>query len=109
MMRKLLFVLVAALALAGCQALEKAKTVEDVKKDLVCVDYKPGMEWTEISRAFGEPDVAPAPPPGTESGANARVYRNMVVIFHTERKPLKVGDKTRYVEVVTDVEFGRKK
>lgn len=108
-MKRVVLLSVIAFILCSCQAQEKAKTVEDVKKDLICVEYKPGMEWSEISGAFGEPDIAPNPGPSPESGANARVYKSMIVIFHTERKPVKVGDKTRFVEVVTHVELGRKK
>jgi hypothetical protein len=66
------------------------------------------VKWKEVEENFGEPDYAPLPS-GESLSENSRVYRDKIIIFYTDRKRIKADGKTRYEEVITNLEICGKK
>ncbi|MEW6584512.1 MAG: hypothetical protein AB1442_02755 [Nitrospirota bacterium] len=95
--------------LASCSFIQKPDTLEGVKADLICIEYKEGSDWKVISKTFGAPDIHPIPQPSSNLSANTRGYKDKILLFFTERKEVTEGDKIRFREVVTKVELCRKK
>jgi hypothetical protein len=81
------------------------KTIKEIKWRLNCVEYKEGMKWEVVQGNFGVPDFAPIPLADEKLSENARVYKGKTVIFYTEIKKIRVGEKIRYEEVITKLEI----
>jgi len=96
-------------SLLSCAGLEKPRSLTELKADLKCIEIQNGLKWADVSGEFGTPDILPLPEEGTNLGKNARGYRNEIVIFYTELKEVKEGEKTRFHEVVYKTEVCRKK
>lgn len=62
------------------------------------------MDWQEVTKAFGAPNVAALPQPGTKLSENTRTYRNMSVIFYTKSQEFREEGKLRFKEVVYKIE-----
>ena len=97
------------ISLSSCSIIQKIDTIEEVKAGLYCIEYQEGMEWNAIFRGLGEPDIHPMPQPGNDLSVNSRGYRGKTLLFLTKRREVKEGDKVRFREIVTKVEFCRKK
>ena len=108
-MRRVMPILLASLVLSSCAIFQKPKTLEQVKADLVCVEYADGMTWGEIRDRLGNVDVAPLPEPGTNLQKNSRVYKNKWVIFSVENREFSKDGKTRFREIANKVEVCREK
>jgi len=108
-MRYFTALFVVAIALTSCTTLQKPKTLDQAKAGLDCIEYKEGIGWGQISEKFGNPDITPLPETGTDLSRNARGYNDMTIIFYTERKEQKEGEKVRFHEVVTKIEVCKKK
>src|SRR3972149_2288402 len=103
-MRRVIHVLLASLVLSSCAMFQKPKTLEQVKADLVCVEYADGMTWKEIHERLGKVDVSPLPEPGTNLQKNTRVYQNKWVIFSVENREFSQDGKTRFREIARKIE-----
>ena len=108
-MRRLTILFIIAIALSSCAALQESATLGQVKSGLNCVQYKEGMTWNQVSQVMGSPDIAPIPEPGTGLSKNARIYKDTTFIFYTELKEVKEEGKVRFQEVITNIEFCKKK
>ncbi len=109
-MRRFAIFFVIVITLTSCTILQKPpKTLEQVKAGLDCIEYKEGMDWNQISDKFSTPPITPLPEPGTDLSKNARGYKNMTIIFYTERREVKVGEKVRFHEVVNKIEVCKEK
>ena len=108
-MKRIAIIIVIAIALTSCATLQPPKTLGQVKSNLTCFEYKDGIYWKQISEKIGAPDIAPLPESGTDLSKNARVYKNMTIIFYTERQEVKEDEKVRFHEIVKKIEIGRKK
>jgi hypothetical protein len=95
------------LILSSCVALSNPTTIGQVKEGLNCIEYKEGMAWADVKTKLGKYDEAPIPEPGKDVLRNSRVYKNMTVIFYTEVRDVKVGDKIRPQEMVYKIEICR--
>lgn len=93
-----------AVFVTSCAHVQSTKPLEQVKADLDCVRWEKDIQYKQISEIFGSPDIAPLPEPGTGLGRNTRVYKNKTIIFYTELRELKEGEKIRFHEVATGVE-----
>jgi hypothetical protein len=103
-----LMVLMLTVLLSACSISGKRVCLDEVKSSSNCVTFHDGMRWKIIQENFGEPDIAPLPT-GESLRENTRVYKDKVIIFHTDLKPIKVNGKTRYEEVVTEIEICEQK
>ena len=108
-MRRFASFFVIAIVLTSCAALQKPKTLDQAKAGLNCIEYKEGIEWKKIAEKLGPPDIAPLPEAGTDLSKNARVYKNKIIIFYTERQEVKEGEKVRFREVITKLEVCKEK
>lgn len=88
----------------SCSFSNQTVRLEDIESGLNCIAYEEGMKWKLIQETFGEPDCAPVPS-GDSLSKNARIYKDKIVIFHSELKKIKVEGKTRYEEVITKFEI----
>lgn len=100
----ILFILV--LSITACT---NYKAVGEEKDNLSCLEYKEAMDWTNVADKFGTPDITPIPEPGTDLSANAKGYKDMVVIFYTKKQQVHEDSKIRFKEAVYKVEVCRKK
>lgn len=69
-----------------------------------------GWYWTIVEDSLGEPDIyfIPYDPPHLDH--NARLYKDVDIIFYTESLEHKMNDgKLRYFEKITKVEICKKK
>jgi hypothetical protein len=108
-MRRLSILFIIVIVLSSCITLQKPTTLGQVKSALDCIQYKEGMSWSQVSQAIGPPDIAPIPDPGPDLSKNTRIYKDKMVIFYIEMKEVKEDGKTRFQEVVTDIDFCKKK
>ncbi|NUO09704.1 MAG: hypothetical protein HUU08_13670 [Candidatus Brocadia sp.] len=108
-MRYVTVLFVVAIALTSSTTLQKSKTLNQAKAGLDCIEYTEGMDWKQISEKLGAPSITPLPEPGTNLSRNARGYEDMTIIFHTERKEFKEGERVRFHEVVTKIEVCKEK
>ena len=108
-MRRVMPVLLASLVLSSCAMFQKPTTLEQVKADLVCVEYADGMTWGEIHERLGDADLIPLPEPGSNLQTNTRVYKNKWVIFTVENREFKQDGKTRFREIANKIEVCREK
>lgn len=95
--------------LTSCATFQKPKTLEEVRANLDCIEYKDGIVWKEIVEKFGNPDNAPLPEPGTDLTKNARVYKDHTVIFYASLQEIKEEEKIRFHEVVNKIEVCKEK
>jgi hypothetical protein len=107
--RKLTVLFIIVIALSSCTTLQKPTTLDQVKTALDCIPCKEGMDWNQISQVMGFPDITPIPEPGTGLSKNTRIYKDKIIIFYTETKEVKEEGKVRFQEVVTSIEFCKKK
>ena len=96
--------IVLVLALSSFSCALPSKTIKEIREPLNCVEYKEGMRWEAIQENFGTPDFAPIPS-GEKLSENTRVYKGKTIIFYTELKKTRVGEKIRYEEVITKLEI----
>jgi hypothetical protein len=108
MKRSVIFLLV-AVVLTSCAYFQPSKTLDQAKIGLECIKYDEGINWAEISEKFGSPDIAPLPEPGSDLTKNIRGYEGKIVIFYTELKEVKEDGKTRFHEVVSNIEICKKR
>ena len=108
-MRRLTILFIIVIALSSCTTLQKPTTLGQVKSALDCTQYKEGMSWNQVSQVMGPPDIAPIPEPGTDLSKNSRIYKDEIIIFYTEMREVKEEGKVRFQEVVTNIEFCKKK
>jgi len=107
--RRLAILFIIAIALSSCAALQEPTTLTQVKSGLNCAQYKEGMTWSQVSQVVGSPDIAPIPEPGTGLSKNVRVSKDTTFIFYTELKEVKEEGRVRFQEVITNIEFCKKK
>ena len=98
-----------AIILTSCAALQKHQTLDQVRTDLDCIEYKEGIDWKEIHEKFGNPDITPLPEPGADLSSNTRVYKNKIIIFYIEKRKVQEGENVRFQEAVTKIEVCKKK
>jgi hypothetical protein len=108
-MKKVTFIFSIIIILSSCIALANPTTIGQIKEGLICTEYTEGMPWTDIKTKLGKYDEAPIPEPGADVLRNSRVYKNMTVIFYTEVRDVKIGDKNRPQEMVYKVEICKEK
>ena len=108
-MRRLAVLFVIIIVLSSCTTLQKPTTLGQIKSALDCIQYKEGMSWNQVSQGMGPPDIAPIPEPGTDLSKNTRIYEGKIIIFQIEMKEVKEEGKVRFQEVVTNIEFCKKK
>ena len=108
-MRRFAPVLLASLVLFSCVMPQKSRTLEQVKANLVCVEYDDGVNWREILERLGDADEAPLPEPGTNLQSNTRVYKEKWIIFSVENMEFKENGKSRFREVANKIEVCREK
>ena len=107
-MRRHMIVILVIMFLTSCIAMAAPQSVGEVKEGLTCLDYQPGLPWSQIAGMFGEPDIAPKPGPGDLS-KNTRIYQGLTVIFHTKRLQIKQGDRLKSIEVIDQLEICKPK
>lgn len=102
--------LVAAVILTACVTYQNM-ALGDIKEGLLCLEYKEGMKWAQVTATLGNADIYPKPGPGAGSdlSKNARAYKGAMVIFYVEPKEIIVDGKKRYEEVVYKIEVCKKK
>lgn len=105
MKRWLALVLLVALV-ASCAG---PTVLSEVKGELSCAEYQPGMGWDQVAAKFGPPEITPKPEPGTDLSMNARGYHGMTVIFYTKRQQVNEEGKVRFKEVVYKIEICKRK
>lgn len=108
-MRRAMPILLASLVLSSCAMFQKPKTLEQVRADLVCVEYADGMTWVEIRGRLGDADLAPLPEPGSNLQKNTRVYKDKWVFFSVENQEFRQEGKTRFREIANKIEVCREK
>lgn len=108
-MRRAMPTFLAFLVLSSCAMFQKPKTLEEVKANLVCVEYVDGTEWGQILERLGAVDVAPLPEPGSNLQTNTRVYKDKWVFFSVENREFQQDGKTRFREVANRIEVCREK
>ena len=108
-MKRLAILFIIVIALSSCTTLQAPTTLSQVKSGLNCIQYKEGMIWNQISQVMGPPDIAPIPEPSTDLSKNTRIYRDKIIIFYIEMREVKEEGKVRFQEVVTNIEFCKKK
>ncbi len=108
-MRRLSILFIILIALSSCTTLQKPTTLDQVKSTLNCIPCRQGMNWNQVSRAMGPPDIAPVPEPGPDLSKNTRIYEDKIVIFYLEMREIKEEGKVRFEEVVTGMDICKKK
>lgn len=108
-MRCLAIFFITTIFLTSCATIQKPKTLDQVRADLDCIEYKEGIDWKQIPQKIGSPDIAPLPEPGTDLSSNTRVYENKIIIFYIERQEVKEEGKVRFQEAVTKIEVCKEK
>lgn len=92
----------------SCTTLSSARSIEEVKAGLSCVDDSGDLRWEQVEKQLGRPDEAPIPAPGSLF-RNARVYKDKVVIFHVDTKETVQAGRSTFVEVVKKIEVCKEK
>ena len=108
-MKRYVILFIIIIGLSSCTTLQQPKTLGQIKSELDCIQYKEGMSWNQVSQVMSPPDIAPIPEPGTDLSKNTRIYKDKIIIFYIEMREVKEEGKVRFQEVVTNVEFCRKK
>ena len=108
-MKRYVILFIIIIGLSSCTTLQQPKTLSQIKSELDCIQYKEGMSWNQVSQVMSPPDIAPIPEPGTDLSKNTRIYKDKIIIFYIEMKEVKEEGKVRFQEVVTNVEFCKKK
>ena len=108
-MRRFAVFFIISIALSSCITPSSSTTLGQVKSGLICTQYKEGMNWDQVSHVMDSPDIAPAPEPGADLSKNARIYKDKTIIFYTELREVKEDGRVRFQEVVTNIEFCKKK
>jgi hypothetical protein len=103
----ILFIII--IGLSSCTTLQQPKTLSQIKSEHECIQYKEGMSWNQVSQVMSPPDIAPIPEPGTDLSKNTRIYKDKIIIFYIEMKEVEEEGKVRFQEVVTNIEFCKKK
>ena len=103
-MRYLALILIASNGLLSCATWQEPKTLEQVKVNLICVEYTSGIAWEQIREHLGAADVAPLPEPGTNLQSNTRAYKKKWVIFSVENAEVQEDSKTRFREIANKIE-----
>jgi hypothetical protein len=96
------------LSAASCAVLSSAKTLEEVKARLDCVEVSDEVKWEEVQKLFGRPDETPTPPPGSLF-RNIRVYKDKAVLFYVDTKETVQAGRSTFIEVVKKVEVCKEK
>lgn len=108
-MRHLALILIASFVLSSCATWQKPKTLEQVKANLICIEYENGIAWAQIRERLGAADVAPLPEPGTNLQSNSRVYKNKWIIFSVENADVQEDGRTRFREIANKIEVCKEK
>ena len=108
-MRRLAILFVIIVGIGSCTTLQQPKTLGQIKSELDCIQYKEGMSWNQVSQVMSPPDITPIPEPGTDLSKNTRIYKDKIIIFYIEMREVKEEGKVRFQEVVTNIEFCKKK
>lgn len=95
--------------LSACAMWQPPPTLEEMKKNLDCLEAQAGLPWQEVSTRFGTPDGDPLPQPEGGLSRNARVYRDKHIIFYTESQRFGEAGRPQFREVVTKVEICRQR
>jgi len=104
-----IFFAIAILLTSCANVTAGSQTLSQVKAELNCIEYTKGIDWKQISERFGTPDKTPLPEPGSDLKENTRLYKDKIIIFHTEIQEVKEGDRVRFYEVVIKIEVCREK
>jgi hypothetical protein len=107
--KRYLILFIIIVGLSSCATLQQPRTLSQIKSELDCIQYKEGMSWSQISQVMGHPDIAPIPEPGTDLSKNTRIYKDKTIILYIEMREIKEEGKVRFQEVVTNIEFCKKK
>jgi hypothetical protein len=108
-MRRLSILFIIVIVLSSCTTFQKPTTLGQVKSTLICITYKEGMSWNQVSQAIGPPDIAPIPEPGPDLSKNIRVYKDKIIIFYTGIRDVIEEGKVRPQEFVTNLEICKEK
>ncbi|KPK91626.1 MAG: hypothetical protein AMJ94_06885 [Deltaproteobacteria bacterium SM23_61] len=108
-MKRLGILVLLVILTASCAYLKGPKTLDQEKAQLVCVQFKKGIPWAQISDKFGEPDSVPLPQSGSDLGRNTRIYKSKIIIFYTDLQEIKENEKIRFREAVINIEICNKK
>ena len=108
-MKRYVILFIIIIGLSSCTTLQQPKTLSQIKSEFDCIQYKEGMSWNQVSQVMSPPDIAPIPEPGTDLSKNTRIYKDKIIIFYIEMKEVKEEGKVRFQEVVTNIEFCKKK
>ena len=108
-MKRYVILFIIIIGLSSCTTLQQPKTLSQIKSEFDCIQYKEGMSWNQVSQVMSPPDNAPIPEPGTDLSKNTRIYKDKIIIFYIEMKEVKEEGKVRFQEVVTNIEFCKKK
>jgi hypothetical protein len=103
-MKRFGFLLLLVVALTSCAYFQRPKTLRDVKVGLDCIQVINNIPWELVSEKLGTPDEAPLPEPGSDLTENTRMYEGKTIIFYTDLQEFKEDGKTRFHEVITNVE-----
>jgi hypothetical protein len=109
MMNNLGIFLLLIIGLASCAHIQEPNTLTEVKENWDCLRYENGIGWKQVTSILQEPDITPLPEPGTDLSRNVRVFTGKVVIFYLERREVQEGGKTRFQEIVTDLDLCKRK
>lgn len=109
-MNQLTVFLVIAILLTSCANVTAgSQTFSQAKAELNCVEYANEIDWRQVSEKFGAPDKPFLPEPGSDLTKNTRLYKDKIIIFHTETREVKEGERIRFHEVVTGIEVCKEK
>ncbi len=108
-MKRITILFIIVMVLSSCTTFQEPTTLGRVKSSLNCTTYKEGTSWSEVSKVMGPPDIAPIPETGTDLTKNTRIYKDRIIIFYTEMKEVVEEGKVRFKEVVTSMEFCKRK
>jgi hypothetical protein len=107
-MKRFVICFIIVFSLTSCAALEKPKTLAEIKGTKRCIEFKDRMEWKQVSDKLGKP-IYPLPIPTTGSDVdltkNTRLYENTTIIFYVEPQKITEEGKAQYKEVVTRIEI----
>jgi len=95
--------------MSACAMWQPPTTLEEMKKNLDCVEATAGLPWQEVSTRFGPPDAAPLPQPEGGLSRNARVYWDKHIIFYTESQRFEEAGRPQFREVMAKIEICQKR
>ena len=108
-MKRLAILFIIIIGISSCTTLQQPSTLGQIKSEFDCIQYKEGVSWNQVSQVMGPPDIAPMPEPGTDLSRNTRIHKDKIIIFYIEMREIKEEGKVRFQEVVTNIEFCKKK